>query len=113
VQADILDVYPDADVAVYAVWFNMLPSDDRRSWDPDLLSDPRVSHYWDEPRELGRWYAEYVPFFGGSIAWDIFYLYGPQAEWTEGPDPLIASGYTLFGERMHLLDQISPLIDGG
>jgi len=42
VQREILEKNPNAKLKVYAVWFNMLASDDRSRWPQGLFSDPRV-----------------------------------------------------------------------
>ena len=96
-QAEILEKNPEAEIAVYAVWFNVLPSDSRSAWDAELLTDRRVTHHWDADRITGRWFADNIGFSHGSLAWDVYYLYGPGANWEEIPEPLAGSGYTLFG----------------
>ncbi len=108
-QTEILEENLNADIEIYAIWFNMLPADDRSRWDPTLLTDPRADHYWDEDREVGRWYADRGEFGHGSIAWDLYYLYGPEAKWEEGPAPLLRSGYTIFGDREQLKAEILKL----
>ncbi len=109
-QAEILEENPEDDIAVYAVWFNVLPTDSRSAWDPKLMTDPRVSHFWDEERVIGSWFADNVGFSHGSLAWDVYYLYGPEATWEEIPGPLVSSGYTLFGQRSQLTDDLEILI---
>ena len=108
-QAEILEKNPTANIEVYAAWFAMLPGDRRAAWDPALMSDPRVTHYWDDERVLGRWFADNVGFSGGSVAWDVYYLYGPDTTWDQMPRPLISSGYTLFGERSRLTSDLEFL----
>lgn len=112
-QEEILDKNPDADVKVYAVWFNMLAGDRRDRWDATLMPDDRVTNLWDEGRIISRWYAqaekESYPF--GSFAWDIYYLYDTQADWNDKPQPLLSSGFTVYGERFTLQDAILPLLD--
>ena len=107
-QAEILEPNPDANLQVYAVWFNVLPSDSQNEWDDSLLTDPRVRHYWDEERLVGPWFATEVGFSHGALAWDVYYLYGPEAVWLEEPEPLLGSGYTLFGQRTRLLAELEP-----
>ena len=46
---------------VYAVWFNMFPGDSREYWRPDLLTDSRVVHLWDDERSVGRLYYQLLP----------------------------------------------------
>ena len=52
-----MDKYPDADIQVYAVWFDVLTGDDRSQWKSNLLNDPRVTEYWDDAQSVGRWFA--------------------------------------------------------
>jgi hypothetical protein len=110
VQEELLDKYPNANVRVYAVWFNMVPSDSRARWPDTLLTDPRVAHRWDEPRAAGRWFAERAstlrPFLTpGSrwgdreILWDSFLLYGTDASWSDTPTGLIHWGRTIVAGR--------------
>ena len=59
-QKKILEKNPKLDVAVYAVWFNMIPTDARSEWPTDRLADSRVTHFWDAQKVAGRWYASHV-----------------------------------------------------
>lgn len=75
VQREVLDKHPDAELHVYAVWFDVLLGDDRSAWNPDLLVDPRVTQYWDSDRTLGTWFPrqeEYKPVIFGPMACHIF-----------------------------------------
>ena len=45
----------------------------------------------------------------GPLAWDIFFLYGPEAVWEDVPAPLISSGSTIIAKRDRLLKALSPL----
>ena len=99
-QKEILEKRPDADIRVYAVWFSMLESDSRPAWPRDALTDPRVTHLWDEKRVLGRWYAQdlKLKMWSGSLKtwtdalWDAYLLYDPGTRWTSGPKPLVGWG---------------------
>ena len=111
-----METYPEADILVYAVWFDVLSGDDRSRWNSDLLDDPRVIEYWDDTQTIGRWFANQDSLNQkviGPVAWDIFYLFGPDAQWTSVPSPLISSGKTILGEREHLEATIRPLIEFG
>ena len=117
-QKEILEKQPDADVRVYAVWFSMLESDSRPSWPPDVLTDPRVTHLWDEERVLGRWYAQDLKLKMWSRSlntwadalWDAYLLYGPEARWTSGPQPLIGWGTSIMETREELRSKLNPLL---
>jgi hypothetical protein len=110
VQEEILEPNPKAKIVVYAVWFNMFPTDHRSRWDDSLITDDRVIHFWDQPRESGRWFAQqgFYPF--GDTAWDIYFLYGPEAVWETTPEPLLSSGYTIIVQRDRLIEDITPLL---
>lgn len=109
-QEEILEAFPQDELSVFAIWLPMLPGDRRSAWDPDLMPDPRVQHYWDENRVVGRFFADKGPSFGG-VAWDIYFLYGSNASWTDLPEPLISSGFTLIGSKDRLLNAIVPLFE--
>jgi len=87
----------------------MLRSDERFTIDTGYIGDPRVKHFWDGDRVVGTWIAENIDGYEG-ISWDAFYLYGPDATWDALPEPLIASGSTVIGERETLERNIAPLL---
>ncbi len=109
-QQEILEPHPEADLVVYAIWFNMLITDHRSRWDDALLTDDRVTHFWDQPKEVGRWYASQGNYPFGDVAWDIYFLYGPEAEWSQAPEPLISSGFTIIAQRAVLLDAMTEYL---
>ena len=83
-QKDILEKNPDAKLKVYAVWFEMYPGDERATWPSGLLSDPRVTHYWDEKKIVGTWYpANSKEGSPGDVLWDAFLLYPEGAKWAD------------------------------
>lgn len=87
----------------------MLWGDARESWDGTIMPDARVLHFWDEDRRVGSWFAEHVEGYRG-IAWDTYYLYGPDAVWDAAPLPLAGSGSTIYSERDTLEVQIRMLL---
>jgi hypothetical protein len=119
VQRELLDETPEAEVSVYAVSFHMLPSDHlarRLVWPEDLMGDPRVKHFWDEERLVGRWYEEEVTKIGrpgeGRVEWDAFFLYGPDAVWEEEEPPeLVSWGRTIAGSRERLGRDFRALLE--
>jgi hypothetical protein len=113
VEKNILDAYPEADISVLAVWFNMYPGDQKNEWDPIIIDDPRVSHYWNEGRHLGKWYASEGVYtrFGGQIAWDMFILYGPDTIWEDGTQSIVSSGATIIREKDLLFDSLLPYLE--
>lgn len=83
----ILERFPDAELAVYVVWLPVLPSDERFGV-ADVLVDERVRQFWDDDRlvsdEVGR-----VAGAGEGLAWDVYLVFGPDATWNRRlPAPL-------------------------
>ncbi len=118
VRENILAAYPEADVAVTAIWFNMLFSDDRNEWDPRLLTDTRVTHYWDADRDIGAWFDQNEQQIGfeftkGPIVWDSFFLFGPDSTWEAVPSDLIAYGNTVLDDKILLREAYEALLQPG
>ena len=91
----------------------MLATDTRAKWDGRIVTDPRATHYWDENRVVGTWYAEQRGLSSNAVEWDTYYLYGPESQWGEdGIDPPhIETGHTIFGDREALEAAIVPLLE--
>jgi hypothetical protein len=106
---------------VYAVWFNMYPGDARSKWPSTVLADPRVSHYWDDQRTVGRLYLSRVPAMlnrraaatrqpADDALWDAFFLYAPGDRWQD-PLPLpVRWGYPIMVTRDQLLRDVDARI---
>ncbi|MGH2468914.1 MAG: hypothetical protein ACRDGF_02485 [Chloroflexota bacterium] len=107
-RSDVLAAYPSAQLKVYVVWFNMLPGDARHFLDTKLLSDPRVTNYWDQQKVIGTWYSRHVTHQRGPT-WDAFFLYGPNARWTDLPLPQIANGGSVIGAHEDLFRGLTRL----
>ena len=73
------------------------------------MPDTRVTHFWDGDTLAGQWFAKQVDGYEG-IAWDAYYLYGPNATWETVPSPLVSSGGTIYGERETLKMQLETLL---
>ncbi len=95
---------------VYAIWLPMLWSDSREMWNGTNIPDPRVTHFWDGQHTIGEWFAKEIDGYEG-IAWDVYYLYGPDATWKTVPSPLIGSGGPIYYERASLKEQVSTLLE--
>ena len=76
----------DSDVRVYSVWVPILGSDEASKVGKATLRlpDTRVSHYWDGNGDLVKSYARVLA-LGERPAWDVYLLYGPEAEWKTDP----------------------------
>lgn len=90
----------------------MLGPDSRASIETGLLDDPRVTHFWDGERVVGRWFAETD--VGGaarsSIVWDAYFLFGPNASWNQRPAPLAGTGAPVVSTTGALERELRPLL---
>lgn len=109
-QNQLLAQYSSEQLRVYAVWLPMLWSDARVTWNGKTLPDTRVIHFWDGDLQVGGWFAKRVDGFEG-VAWDVYYLYGPDATWETVPSRLVGSGGTIYGERERLKMQVQTLLE--
>ena len=85
----------------------MLGADSREDWDSKVLDDPRVVHFWDQRARTGRWFGDHVA--GRGLAWDAFFLYGPDATWVETPEPLASTGRTIIHQHEKLKADLGRL----
>jgi hypothetical protein len=109
----VLRRYPKLPVKVYAVWAEMYPGDSPKAFPAaqKLMPDRRVTHWWDESKNVGRRFYDVVPTnTKGEIQWDAFYLYGEGAVWNEQqPSPLLTWGRTILTDRKKLADKMVEL----
>ena len=74
------------------------------------MNDSRVKQFWDEEKIAGRFFSNQEGFMFGSVAYDVYYLYGPDAVWDTTPSPLISTGYTVLNKgdalRADLLESL-------
>ena len=115
IQEYVMKRNPKLNLRVYAVWFEMYPGDSPKAFPKarTFLPDPRVNHYWDQPKEVGRWFVKALPSdFKGEIQWDAFYLYGEDSLWDDQPSSLLVWGRTILGSRKKLRDEITRLARG-
>ena len=73
-----------------------------------LLSDPRVTHFWDGQRQIGRWYSQQEGEQG--LLWDAYRLYGPAATWTDAPGPVLSQGGPVVERRAELQTALRSLL---
>ncbi len=111
VQKEILETRPDADLRVYAIYFEMVDGDrgaKSRVNPKELLDDPRVTMFWDDRKVAGRWFDENVTKLGaregdpGRIEWDCFALFSAGANWGEGRPDHVSWGRPLMQEAGRL-----------
>ncbi len=109
---ELLNPNPDADLKVYSIWYSMYPGDDRSKWDEKLLTDPRVTQFWDEEKIVGRWMVDQeVVDYPREILWDAYLLFGPDAKWDGIPEPLVSWGTPVYHRRHKLKSGLMPLLE--
>jgi hypothetical protein len=113
IQEYILKRNRTLDLKVYTVWYEMYPGDSPDDF-PEaskLMPDKRVFHYWDQGKDVGRWFYGLVPTgTAGEIEWDAFYLYDRGSVWTERPTELLIWGRTILADRRKLTAQVAQLV---
>ena len=115
-QENLLDTYPDAPLRVYAVWGSILGRDSREGWEPSLLYDRRVIHYWDPNNEVSYWMGRQDAFssYGDPLVWDAYALYHGDARWEnveQAPWPLESFGWTVIARHPSLANASKPLLE--
>ena len=82
VQDEVLDVVDSADLRVYAIWEPILRNDNHQSarQAPQLVPDPRVTHYWVDGRDVGALFQEPIQ-LKSEVAWDVYLVYTPGTVW--------------------------------
>lgn len=120
-RKEILDRNPGLDIAVTSVWLPVLKTDDKVGADENvsILAESRVRQYYDPDGRTGRWFHQHVvvpdariatkPLFCHGIAWDAFFLYGPQAKWDDAPETALAAGGPIVKESTILRDAVEHL----
>lgn len=109
VQREILEADRAADLVVYAVWVPFLGGTREAAISQEVLPDPRVVHFWDGEAVSSAWFGRNVDKSVGA-AWDVYYLYGPDARWSAVPGPLVSSGGTVIGRSSELKAAVDPLL---
>jgi len=114
VQNELLEKYPTTGLQVYVVWFSMIATDARGAWrwTGNVITDPRVVHFWDDKKVVGRWFAvqETPEADDAAIVWDAYFLYGPDTEWNAKPEPPVSWGATVIDEYDTLEKNLLPLL---
>jgi hypothetical protein len=112
VQREILEAEPNAKLTVYAVWVPFLGgTSEAADVSRRVLPDPRVTQFWDGSAVSSEWFAKNVD-HSPVPAWDVYYLFGPDATWTEVPQPIASSGGSIIGRSSALHEAITPLLAG-
>lgn len=112
IQEYALKRNPTLNVKTYAVWYEMYPGDSPDDFPAarKMMPDKRVTHYWDQAKDVGRWFYGFVPSnVKGDIEWDAFYLFDKDAVWADKPTRLLTSGRTILRDRRKLTAKIAEL----
>ena len=105
---------------MYAVWFNMYPGDARAKWPASLLTDTRVTHFWDEQRAVGKMYVVQLPSIldrrapetmppTADTMWDAFFTYRPGQQWNDAPPRPQSWGYPIMVTHLQLASDVDAL----
>ncbi|MCH8273562.1 MAG: hypothetical protein IH851_02085 [Armatimonadetes bacterium] len=73
---------------MFVVWSPVSPIDARQlALDgAKAFSEPRLTHYWESKKSVGWDFAKVVKLpEGNDYAWDVFFVYGKDAEWKAEP----------------------------
>jgi hypothetical protein len=71
------------------------------------MVDDRVRHFWDGHRLLGAHFAKVTGAEAGAVAWDVFFLYAPDASWGDQPQ---ASGAPVVVKAARLQSALEPYL---
>jgi len=87
VNESVVNAYPSADVSIFVVWIDILPSDDYAAAQrvAGIFNDPRVRQYHDPNGLAGDAFAEGL--LDQPPAWDMYLVYAatPQQLWVDYP----------------------------
>ncbi len=111
VSENVLAKIPSKDLAVHVVWTPVLGSDNEQEaiQADHLFPDRRATFYWDGAQDLGLSYGRTIELpRGRQLAWDIYFVYGPDVEWQEAV-PLPTEWNHQLGDDDRLLGDGSKL----
>ena len=80
------------------------------------VPDARAGHFWDRKGQLAKEYARVLQLGPGVKAWDVYLVYGRDAEWKEAPPApyywmdQIGLGHELDSEK--LAGELKNLLEG-
>ena len=100
----------------------MYPGDRREAWPPGILTDARVTHYWDQQQAIGKLLLAQLPAMLDRRApatmqpfdealWDAFFLYTARDVWeARAAPPLpVTWGYPIMVTHDTLASQLRAL----
>lgn len=112
VQKNVVETHRDSNLKIYVVWLPILPSDARESVKETRIDGPGVRQFWDGERRVGKWIEANVKDCTslGPIAWDAFYLFDGEAEWTDTLGPIEACGAPVIKESATLATKAKEML---
>jgi hypothetical protein len=110
VQKRALAKTDSENLKVYVVWISRFPGDSLKAAQAatQLVSDERARHFWDGTGAVGKLYGNAVKLpQGKTFAWDVYFVFEPQAEWKADPPTPAFWMHQLGGpETGNLLDGV-------
>lgn len=88
---NILKAEPKADLSVFIIWSQILPTDNRESAEKlaEEFKDHRAQFFWDADKMVGHALKPKLDIGDTPFAWDVYCFFGAQSEWGEQlPDVL-------------------------
>ena len=110
-RKEILEKNRSAKLKVYAVWYSMIWTDSRSRWPEEVLADPRVEHFWDEKKNVGRFYETHVTRRGEEVEWDAMFVYAPGTSWGDTAPAVVGWGRPILKSKDRLRDALGKLLE--
>ena len=74
------------------------------------MPNRRVKHFWDTQTQTPFWFGEHLD-GRSSFAWDVYYIFGPDAKWDTIPEPLISTFAPVVRGKQLFQDSLSTLLE--
>lgn len=103
----ILAKIPSDNLAVHVIWTPVLGTDNKDAaiYADHLFPDKRTVFYWDGAQDLGMSYGRTIELpRGRQLAWDIYFVYGPDVQWGETVPLPTAWNHQLGDDERYLGD---------
>ena len=88
IRADVVEKLHSSRVQAFSVFIPMVPGDSSgpAEGSASKLKEAGIASFWDGKRDLGRQFVNVVTLPGKrKVAWDIYFLFGPDAVWDDQP----------------------------
>jgi hypothetical protein len=110
VQKEALAETKSDALKVYVVWIKRFPGDSLEAAEEatELVPDRRARHFWDGSGALGKQFGKAIRLPNNKkFAWDVYFVFGPDAEWADSPPTPVFWMHQLGGR------DTGNLLDGG